>query len=121
MTKLRISVYSRTSTHRNLSTTATSLRRPLFLADSPYIDSCLNLSMKAKSLVERFKCNLTVSKITVRSCRTKIKSNDLPLVTCNPVQPVSGLDDRRLIPPPFIAPQPPPPGRAGSVWKEDPR
>ena len=71
--------------------------------------------MKAKSLVERFKCNLRVSKITVRSCRTKIKSNDLPLVTCNPVQPVSGLDDRRLIPPPLIAPPPPPPwaGRLG--------
>ena len=68
--------------------------------------------MKAKSLVERFKCNLTVSKITVRSCRTKIKSNDLPLVTCNPVQPVSGLDDRRLIPPRLIAP-PPWAGRLG--------
>lgn len=40
------------------------------------------------------------------------KSNDLPLVTCNPVQPVSGLDDRRLIPPPLIAPLPPPGGQA---------
>ena len=39
------------------------------------------------------------------------KSNDLPLVTCNPVQPVSGLDDRRVIPPPLI---PPPPG--GHAW-----
>ena len=62
--------------------------------------------MKANSLEERFKCNLRVSKITVRSCRTKIKSNDLPLVTCNPVQPVSGLDDRRVIPPPLIPPRP---------------
>ena len=34
------------------------------------------------------------------------KSNDLPLVTCNPVQPVSGLDDRRVIPPPLIPPRP---------------
>ena len=38
------------------------------------------------------------------------KSNDLPLVTCNPVQPVSGLDDRLVIPPPLI----PPPG--GHAW-----
>ena len=42
------------------------------------------------------------------------KSNDLPLVTCNPVQPVSGLDDRRVIPPPLI----PPPPRAGMLGVE---
>ena len=41
------------------------------------------------------------------------KSNDLPLVTCNPVQPVSGLDDRRVIPPPLI-----PPPRAGMLGVE---
>ena len=34
----------------NLSTTATSLQRPLFLEDIPYIDSCLNLSTEATSL-----------------------------------------------------------------------
>ena len=31
----------------NLSTTAVSLQRPLFLEDMPYIDSCLNLSTTA--------------------------------------------------------------------------
>ena len=41
--------YSRTSTNGHLSTTATSLQRPLFFvpADSPYITSCLNLSTTA--------------------------------------------------------------------------
>ena len=36
----------------NLSTTVTSVQRPLFFApaDSPYIDSCLNLSKTATSL-----------------------------------------------------------------------
>ena len=38
---------SRTFTNGHLSTTATSLRRPVFLADSPYIDSCFNLSTMA--------------------------------------------------------------------------
>ena len=44
--------YSRTSTNGHLSTTATSLQRPLFFvpADSPYITSCLNLSTMATSL-----------------------------------------------------------------------
>ena len=43
--------------------TATSPKRPLFLADSLYIDSCLNLSTSATlfcpkvSVVERFNCN----------------------------------------------------------------
>ena len=49
--------------------TASSPRRPLFFADSPYIDSCLNLSTTVTSLqrplsfvpkvavVERFNCN----------------------------------------------------------------
>ena len=31
----------------HLSTTATPLQRPVFLADSPYIHSCLNLSTMA--------------------------------------------------------------------------
>ena len=38
---------SRTFTNGHLSTTATSLWRPVFLADSPYIDSCFNLSTMA--------------------------------------------------------------------------
>ena len=38
---------SRTFTNGHLSTTATSLQRPVFLADSPYIDSCFNLSTMA--------------------------------------------------------------------------
>ena len=37
-------MYSRTSTNNHLSTMAT------FLMDSPYIDSCLNLSTTATSL-----------------------------------------------------------------------
>ena len=41
------------------------------------------------------------------------KSNDLPLVTCNPVQPVSGLDDRRPIP---SSPHRPPPPPGGPAW-----
>ena len=49
--------YSRTSTNGQLSTTAI-----FFLVDSPYIDSCLNLSTTAiffcskVSAVERFNC-----------------------------------------------------------------
>ena len=38
---------SRTSSNGHLSTTATSLQWPVFLADSPYIDSCFNLSTMA--------------------------------------------------------------------------
>ena len=38
---------SQTSTYGHLSTTATSLQRPFFLADSPYIHSCFNLSTMA--------------------------------------------------------------------------
>ena len=38
---------SRTFTNGHLSTTATSLQRPFFLADSPYIHSCFNLSTMA--------------------------------------------------------------------------
>ena len=34
----------------NLSTTAVSLQQPFFLVDIPYIDSCLNLSTTATSL-----------------------------------------------------------------------
>ena len=43
-------IYSHTSTHGPLSTTATSLQLPLFWADSPYIDSCLNLFTTVASL-----------------------------------------------------------------------
>ena len=62
--------YSQTSTSSHLSTVATSLQWPVFLADSPYFDSCLNLSTTAISLqqplssvpqvaiVERFNCIL---------------------------------------------------------------
>ena len=42
--------YSGTSTYGLLSTTATFFLRPLFLADSPYIGSSLNLSTTATSL-----------------------------------------------------------------------
>ena len=44
--------YSRTSTNTHLSTTATSLQRPLYFvpADSPYIYSYLKLSLTATSL-----------------------------------------------------------------------
>ena len=38
---------SQTSTYGHLSTTAASLERPFFLADSPYIHSCFNLSTMA--------------------------------------------------------------------------
>ena len=40
---------SRTSRDGHLSTTATSLERTYFLADSPYIHSCFNLSTTATS------------------------------------------------------------------------
>ena len=40
---------SRTSRNGHLSTTATSLERTYFLADSPYIHSCFNLSTTATS------------------------------------------------------------------------
>ena len=41
---------SRTSTKGHLSATATSLQKPFFLADSPYIHSCFNHSTTATSL-----------------------------------------------------------------------
>ena len=40
-------LYSQTSTNGHLSTMATSQQWTLFLADSPYIHSCLNLSSTA--------------------------------------------------------------------------
>ena len=39
--------YSQTSSNGHLSTKATSLQRPLFLADSLYIDSFVDLSTMA--------------------------------------------------------------------------
>ena len=41
---------SRTSTNVHLSTTAIALQRPPFWANSPYTDSCLNLSTAINSL-----------------------------------------------------------------------
>ena len=46
-------LYSRTSTNGHHSTTDTALKRPLFFfsADSPFIDSCLNLTTTAIHLM----------------------------------------------------------------------
>ena len=60
---------SRNSSNVHLSTTSIALQRPPFLANSPYTDSCLNLSTAINSLqrplssaskvavLERIKCN----------------------------------------------------------------
>ena len=60
---------SRNSTNVHLSTTSITLQRPPFLANSPYTDSCLNLSTAINSLqrplsfasmvtvLERINCN----------------------------------------------------------------
>ena len=54
--------YGRTFTNGHLSTTATSLQRPFFLVDSPYIWACFNLSTTATFFCpqggscERFNC-----------------------------------------------------------------